>query len=126
MNLQELSYLEVYNHVFQEIKKKEEAQIKLRKWWYFVNNNKDIVIIRTCKSNDSFKFNLNSVMYSNELTLIITGLDLARELHITFTSSKQKKTYLLNLMLRSQYLFKIYIRDMFEYIPDGVCLQIFE
>jgi hypothetical protein len=31
MNLQESCYLEVYNHVYEEIKRKEQAQIKIRK-----------------------------------------------------------------------------------------------
>ena len=124
MDLQESCYLELYTHIHDKIKIKEQAQTKIRKWWYFVNNDKDIAIIRTCKSNESFTFNFNSILYSNELTLTIT--DLARELHITFTSAKQKRTYLLQLILRSHHLFKLHIIFTTEYMSNGVCLQLFD
>lgn len=126
MNLQESCYLELYNHVYEEIHKKNVAQTKIRKWWYFVNNDKDIAIVRTCKSNGSFMFNLYSIICTHALTLTITDVELGCDNNITFVNSKQMKTYLLHLILRSQYLFKIYIQVADGYITDGVCLQIFE
>ena len=63
MDLQESCYLELYTHIHDKIKIKEQAQTKIRKWWYFVNNDKDIAIIRTCKSNESCTFNFNSILY---------------------------------------------------------------
>jgi hypothetical protein len=125
MNLQELAYLEVYNHVYQEIKKKEEAQMKIRRWWCFVFFPKEVAIVRTQQCN-SFTYNLKSIVYVTESHLNITGLNMERELFITFSSNRQIRLYLLKLILRAKYVFKIQIKEAIGQISDGLCFQLLE
>jgi len=125
MNLQELSYLEVYNHVYEEIRKKEQSQIKIRRWWCFVSSPKEVAIVRTQKC-ESFTYNLKSIVYVTELQLNITGLDMEKELFVTFSTSKQIRLYLLTLILRAKYVFKLQIKEAIGQIGYGLCFQTFE
>jgi hypothetical protein len=125
MNLQELSYLEVYNHVYEEIKRKEEAQIKIRRWWCFVSSPKEVAIVRTQKC-ESFTYNLKSIVYVTELRVNVTGLDMEKELFITFNNNRQIKSYLLKLILRTKYMFKLQIKEAIGKFGDGICFQLFE
>jgi len=125
MNLQESCYLEVYNHVYEEIKRKEEAQIKIRRWWCFVSSPKEVSIVRTQKC-ESFTYNLKSIVYVTELRVNVTGLDIEKELYITFSTSKQIKIYLLRLILRAKYVFKLQIKAMVGQLSNGLCFQLLE
>ena len=125
MNLQELSYLEVYNHVYEEIKKKEEAQTKIRRWWCFVSSAKEAAIVRTQK-HGSFTYNLNSIVYVTDLRLNFTRLNMEQELYFTFDNNKQIKSYLLKLILRANYVFKLQIKEALGFISSGNCFQLFE
>jgi hypothetical protein len=125
MNLQELSYLEVYNHVYEEIKRKETAQIKIRRWWHFISSFQEAAIVRATIRN-SYTYNLKSIVYVTDLQLNLTGLDMEKELFITFDNNKQLKTYVLNLVLRAKYMFKLQINEALGYISSGNCFQLFE
>lgn len=125
MNLQELAYLEVYNHVFQEIKKKEEAQIKIRRWWCFVSTEREIAIVRT-QQCESFTYNMKSIVYVTELRVNVTGLNQERELFVTFDNHKQIRSYLLKLILRAKHVFKLQIVETLGYMSSGLCFQLLE
>jgi hypothetical protein len=126
MNLQELSYLEVYNHVYEEIKAKEKAQIKIRRWWCFVNTTvSNISIVRSFQSH-SFTYNLKSFMYLYDKKLSINGIETGKELFITFDSFRLIKLYLLKLILRAIHVFKLQITETTGYISDGTYFQTFE
>jgi hypothetical protein len=125
MNLQELSYLEVYNHVYQEIKKKEQAQTKIRRWWFFVSSAKEVAFVRAQKRG-SFKYNLNSLFYVTDLKLNCQGVDAEKELFITFDNNRQIKMYLLKLVLRAKYAFKLHLSEATSFISIGNCFLLFE
>ncbi len=117
--------MEVYNHVYEEIKRKEEAQIKIRRWWCFVSSPKEVAIVRTQKC-ESFTYNLKSIVYVTELRVNVTGLDMEKELFITFNNNRQIKSYLLKLILRTKYMFKLQIKEAIGKFGDGICFQLFE
>jgi hypothetical protein len=125
MNLQELSYLEVYNHVYEEIKKKEESQNKIRRWWCFVSSNNETAFVRSIKC-DSIAYNLKYILYVTDLRLNITGLDMEKQLFVIFENNKLLKKYLLKLVLRAKYLFKLQIKEAIGQISNGTCFQLFE
>ncbi len=126
MNLQELSYLEVYNHVYEEIKKKEKAQIKIRRWWTFVNCISETTIVRLYKT-DSNIYNKISILYLlDDLKLCITTFGQSNELYITFNDKKQVKMYLLFLCLRAINMFKIQVEKEYEFMSFGTFFQLFE
>ena len=130
MNLHESCYLQLYEHVYEEIHRKNVAQIKLSRWWRFIstynNDMMNVAIVRTCKSDDSYSYTLSSIFYANQMTLSITCIDLEQELSITFDNNRLIKMYLLRMILHAQHSFKIQIQEAMGYIMFRTVFQIFE
>ena len=131
MNLQELSYLELYRHIYEEIRRKEEAQIKIRRWWSFIqvfNADTDIAIVRTLRTKTSFSFGLNSILHTDKRVVNITLFGIGSDVRIVYNNTLLIKLWLLKLILRAEYMFKI---DNNEYamggrLSPGKCFQIIE
>ena len=129
MKLQELCYLEMYQHIREELLHKQTAQIKIRRWWQFVstmNANPQTIIMRLRASNHvSFTYNVKSFIYVNENKLYFTS---SKDLCIVFDNYHQLKIYILQLFLRAKYVFKIQIKEPIgSMLPNGiVSLQLLE
>ena len=125
MNLQESCYLEMYNHVYKDYQRKEEAHRKIRIWWAFVSSPKNVTIIRL-KNDDSLIYSLKSIIFITDFQLVITGLDVERELSITFNNMKQLNWYILKLILRAKRAYKLQIVESYGPFENRLCFQLLE